>query len=291
MKGILLAGGTGSRLWPVTQAASKQLLPVYDKPMVYYPLATLLLAGLREVLVVTTPSDGPAFRRLLGDGSRYGCAFSYAAQPEPGGLAEAFLIGRDFVGDDAVALVLGDNLFHGPGFGDQLKRHTDPDGGTVFAYHVADPQRYGVVEFDGAGRVVSLEEKPQRPRSSWAVVGLYFYDNSVLDRAAALPRSPRGELEITDVNASYLREGRLQVSRVPRGTAWLDTGTPRSLLEAAQYVQVVEDRTGWKIGAIEEVAWREGFIDDEQLAALAAPLAASGYGRYLLSLLDEGEGV
>jgi glucose-1-phosphate thymidylyltransferase len=286
VKGIVLAGGSGTRLYPITQAVSKQLMPVYDKPMVYYPLSTLMLAGLREVLVITTPQDSEQFRRLLGDGSRYGCRFEYATQAEPNGLAEAFLIGREFVGDDDVALVLGDNIFYGPGFGEQLKAHTRPVGGTVFAYHVADPQRYGVVEFDAQGRALSIEEKPARPRSSYAVVGLYFYDNAVLDIAAGLRPSARGELEITDVNREYLAQGRLDVSVMPRGTAWLDTGTVESLMQAATFVQVIEDRQGWKIGAIEEVAWREGFIDDEGLRTMAEPLRKSGYGRYLLSLLD-----
>jgi glucose-1-phosphate thymidylyltransferase len=286
VKGIVLAGGSGTRLYPITKVISKQIMPVYDKPMIYYPLSTLLLAGLREILVITTPEDCDQFRRLLGDGSAYGCRFEYATQAEPNGLAEAFLIGRDFVGDDDVALVLGDNIFYGPGFGEQLRRHTRPAGGTVFAYHVADPQRYGVVEFDAQGRALSIEEKPADPRSSYAVVGLYFYDNAVLDIAAGLQPSERGELEITDVNREYLAQGRLDVSVMPRGTAWLDTGTVESLMQAATFVQVIEERQGWKIGAIEEVAWREGFIDDDGLRALAEPLRRSGYGRYLLSLLD-----
>ena len=286
MKGIVLAGGSGTRLYPITQAVSKQLMPVYDKPMIYYPLSTLMLAGIREVLVITTPQDADQFRRLLGDGTRFGCRFGYAVQAAPNGLAEAFVIGREFVGTDDVALVLGDNIFYGQGFGDQLKRHTRPDGGTIFAYHVTDPQRYGVVEFDDTGRVLSIEEKPERPRSSYAVVGLYFYDNDVLDIAAGLRPSPRGELEITDVNREYLARGRLDVSVMPRGTAWLDTGTVNSLMQAATFVQVIEERQGWKIGAVEEVAWREGFIGDDELRRLAEPLRKSGYGRYLLSLLD-----
>ncbi len=285
MKGIVLAGGTGTRLHPITQGISKQIMPVYDKPMIYYPLSTLMLAGLREILVITTPQDRGQFQRLLGDGSRLGCSFSYATQAEPNGLAEAFLIGRDFVGNDDVALVLGDNIFYGPGFGEQLKGRTKPHGGTVFAYHVADPQRYGVVEFDADGRALSIEEKPARPKSSYAVVGLYFYDNQVLDIAADLRPSARGELEITDVNREYLARGLLDVSVMPRGTAWLDTGTVESLMQAATFVQVIEARQGWKIGAIEEVAWREGFISEDELRALAEPLRKSGYGQYLLSLL------
>jgi glucose-1-phosphate thymidylyltransferase len=285
VKGIVLAGGAGTRLHPITLGISKQLMPVYDKPMIYYPLSTLMLAGIRDILVITTPQDQPQFMRLLGDGSRLGCAFRYAVQPEPNGLAEAFLIGRDFVGGDDVALVLGDNIFYGPGFGEQLKVHTRPRGGVVFAYHVADPERYGVVEFDDSGRVLSIEEKPAHPRSNHAVVGLYFYDSQVLDVAANLRPSARGELEITDVNRAYLQRGQLRVSRMPRGTAWLDTGTVTSLMQAATFVQVIEERQGLKIAALEEVAWREGFIGDDELAALAAPLGKSGYGQYLLSLL------
>ena len=286
MKGIVLAGGTGTRLYPITQGVSKQLLPVYDKPMIYYPLSTLMLAGIREILIITTPHEQEQFVRLLGDGSQYGCAFSYAVQPAPNGLAEAFILGRHFVGGDKVALVLGDNIFYGPGFGTQLEGFSDVDGGAIFAYHVADPQRYGVVEFDAARRAVSLEEKPAHPRSNYAVVGLYFYDNDVLDIAAATTPSARGELEITAVNNTYLAAGRLQVAVMARGTAWLDTGTFASLQQAGQYVQVVEERQGLKIGCLEEVAWREGFIDDDALAALAAPLARSGYGEYLAGLLE-----
>ena len=288
MKGIVLAGGTGSRLFPVTLGVSKQLLPVYDKPMVHYPLSTLLLAGIRDVLVVTTPADREQFVRLLGDGSRYGCAFSYAVQHAPNGLAEAFLLGREFVGGDSVALVLGDNIFYGPGLGQQLRRHTDPAGGSIFAYHVADPQRYGVVELDAARRPVALQEKPDRPRSSYAVVGLYFYANDVLEIAAGLRPSARGELEITAVNQAYLAQGRLQVAVMDRGTAWLDTGTFDSLMQAGQFVQIVEQRQGLKIGCLEEVAWREGYVDDDALARLAEPLRASGYGDYLLGLLTRG---
>ena len=286
MKGIVLAGGTGSRLFPLTRSVSKQLLPVYDKPMVHYPLSTLMLAGIREVLLITTPQDQEQFVRLLGDGSQYGCAFSYAVQAEPNGLAEAFLIGRDFVGGDSVSLVLGDNIFYGPGFGAQLHRWTDPAGGAIFAYHVADPQRYGVVEFDDRMRAVSVEEKPTRPRSSYAVVGLYFYANDVLEVARSVRPSARGELEITAVNNAYLAQGRLEVAVMDRGTAWLDTGTFASLMQAGQFVQVLEERQGLKIGCLEEVAWREGWVDDEGLARLAAPLRASGYGDYLLGLLD-----
>ncbi len=286
MKGIVLAGGSGTRLYPMTQAVSKQLLPVYDKPMVHYPLSTLLLTGIRDVLLITTAQDQEQYVRLLGDGSRYGCAFSYAVQPEPNGLAEAFLLGADFVGDDSVSLVLGDNIFYGPGFGEQLRRYRDIDGGAIFAYHVADPERYGVVEFDAQRRAVSLEEKPARPRSNYAVVGLYFYDNDVLEIARGVRPSARGELEITAVNNAYLTQGRLQVAVMDRGTAWLDTGTAASLMQAGLFVQVIEQRQGLKIGCLEEVAWREGFIDDDALAELAGPLRSSGFGDYLLGLLD-----
>jgi len=286
VKGIVLAGGSGTRLFPMTRAVSKQLLPVYDKPMIHYPLSTLVLAGIRDILVITTPQDQQQFVRLLGDGSQYGCAFSYAVQPEPNGLAEAFRLGADFIGPDPVALVLGDNIFYGPGFGEQLRRYRDVDGGAIFGYHVADPERYGVVEFDAAGRAVSLQEKPAVPRSSYAVVGLYFYDNDVVEIARGLSPSARGELEITDVNRTYLEQGRLQVALMDRGTAWLDTGTATSLMQAGQFVQVIEERQGLKIGCLEEVAWREGLIDDEALRALAGPLLPSGYGSYLLRLLE-----
>jgi glucose-1-phosphate thymidylyltransferase len=286
MKGIVLAGGSGTRLYPLTQAVSKQLLPVYDKPMISYPLSTLMLAGIRDILLITTPHDQEQFVRLLGDGSQYGCAFSYAVQPEPNGLAEAFLLGRDFVGTDKVSLVLGDNIFYGHEFGRQLKTLRDVDGGAVFAYHVADPERYGVVEFDADHRAVSVEEKPVVPRSSYAVVGLYFYDNDVLDIAAGIEPSARGELEITTVNNVYLSQGRLQVAVMDRGTAWLDTGTFASLMQAGQFVQVIEERQALKIGCLEEVAWREGFVDDSGLERLAAPLVKSGYGSYLLGLLE-----
>lgn len=285
MKGIVLAGGTGSRLWPITKAVSKQLLPVYDKPMIHYPLSTLMMAGIREIAIITTPQDQEAFVRLLGDGSALGCSFSYLVQDAPNGLAEAFLLGRDFVGADRVALVLGDNIFYGPGFGKQLKRWTSVDGGAVFAYHVANPSEYGVVEFGPDGRALSIEEKPTSPRSRYAVVGLYFYDNGVLDIAAAVTPSARGELEITAVNNAYLDQGRLEVAVMDRGTAWLDTGTAGSLMQAGHFVQVVEERQGLKIGCLEEIAWREGYIDTEQLQALAQPLLKSGYGEYLLSLL------
>lgn len=285
MKGIVLAGGTGSRLWPITKAVSKQLLPVYDKPMIHYPLSTLMMAGIREIAIITTPHDQEAFVRLLGDGSALGCSFSYLVQDAPNGLAEAFLLGRDFVGADRVALVLGDNIFYGPGFGKQLKRWTSVDGGAVFAYHVANPSEYGVVEFGPDGRALSIEEKPTSPRSRYAVVGLYFYDNGVLDIAAAVTPSARGELEITAVNNAYLDQGRLEVAVMDRGTAWLDTGTAGSLMQAGHFVQVVEERQGLKIGCLEEIAWREGYIDTEQLQTLAQPLLKSGYGEYLLSLL------
>ncbi len=287
MKGIVLAGGSGTRLYPATQAVSKQLLPVYDKPMIHYPLSTLMLAGIQDILIITTPHDQEQFVRLLGDGSQYGCSFSYTVQPEPNGLAEAFLLGRGFVGSDSVSLVLGDNIFYGHGFGDQLKRWTDLDGAAIFAYHVADPERYGVVEFDDQRRAVSLEEKPERPKSDYAVVGLYFYDNDVLDIAAGIAPSARGELEITTVNNVYLEQGRLQVEVMDRGTAWLDTGTFASLMQAGQFVQVIEERQALKIGCLEEVAWREGFVDDEGLERLAAPLVKSGYGSYLMGLLDQ----
>lgn len=290
MRGIILAGGTGSRLWPITQAVSKQLMPVYDKPMVYYPLSTLMLAGIREVLVITTPDDAAAFRGLLGDGSRLGMRLEYAVQPRPEGLAQAFVIGRDFVGDQPVALILGDNLFHGAGLGTNLQTWTAPRGGHVFAYRVARPQAYGVVEFDVEGQVLSIEEKPRHPRSDFAVPGLYFYDNSVLDIAAGVRPSARGELEITAVNEEYRRQGRLTASVLDRGTAWLDTGTFDDLVAASEYVRVVEARQGHKIGCIEEVAWRMGWIDDDHLLCLAEPLRKSGYGEYLARLATERRG-
>ena len=285
MRGIILAGGTGSRLFPITQAVSKQLMPVYDKPMIYYPLSTLMMAGIREVLVITTPGDQAAFEHLLGDGSRLGMRIEYAAQPRPEGLAQAFLIGADFIGDQSVALVLGDNIFYGAGLGTALARLPEPDGGRVFAYHVANPAEYGVVEFDADGTVLSIEEKPSRPKSSFAVPGLYFYAADVVDVARSITPSARGELEITAVNEHYLRQGRLTVTALDRGTAWLDTGTFASLRQATEFVSVVEERQGLRIGCIEEVAWRNGWLDDDGLSRAAAPLAKSGYGDYLLGLL------
>jgi glucose-1-phosphate thymidylyltransferase len=287
LKGIILAGGSGTRLHPITLGISKQLTPVYNKPMIYYPLSTLLWAGIREILIISTPHDLPLFERLLGDGSRLGCSFTYAEQPEPNGLAQAFVIGKDFIGDDKVALILGDNIFYGTGLAEQLYANRDPDGGIIYAYHVSDPERYGVVEFDRERRVISIEEKPERPKSNYAVPGLYFYDNDVVGIAEALEPSPRGEYEITDVNKEYLRRGKLTVSILDRGTAWLDTGTFASLNQAAQFVEVIEQRQGLNIGCIEEVAWVRGFIDDAQLAALAQPLLKSGYGHYLLNLIEQ----
>jgi len=288
MKGIILAGGAGTRLHPITRAISKQLMPVYDKPMVYYPLATLMLAGIREVLIITTPEDRGQFEKLLGDGSSWGISLTYATQPSPDGLAQAFIIGADFIGRDAVALVLGDNIFYGTGLGASLRRHTDLSGGHVYAYHVSEPAAYGVVEFDEDGTVLSIEEKPAKPKSSYAIPGLYFYDNDVLEIAANLAPSPRGELEITGINEAYLKRGNLTVTVLPRGTAWFDTGTFQGLLEASQFVHVVEARQGHKIGCVEEISWRNGWLTNAQFAALADPLVKSGYGVYMHSVLAEG---
>ncbi|PVW06094.1 glucose-1-phosphate thymidylyltransferase [Microbacterium sp. Gd 4-13] len=289
MKGIILAGGSGTRLHPITLGVSKQLIPVYDKPMVYYPLSTLMLAGIDDVLVITTPHDAPHFEALLGDGSQFGISITFARQPSPDGLAQAFTIGEKHIGADKVALVLGDNLLYGPGLGSQLKRYTDVDGGAVFAYWVAEPSAYGVVEFDEAGRAVSLEEKPSRPKSNYAVPGLYFYDNDVVEIAKELRPSARGEYEITDINKAYLEAGKLQVEVLPRGTAWLDTGTFDQMLDAGEYVRTIERRTGMRIGVPEEVAWRQGFLQDADLEARAHALAKSGYGLYLRDLIERGK--
>ncbi len=287
MKGIILAGGSGTRLHPLTLAVSKQLMPVYDKPMIYYPLSVLMMAGINEVLIISTPHDLPSFQKLLGDGKSLGCKFSYAEQKIPNGLAQAFVIGEKFIGKDPAALILGDNIFYGSGLGRLLKQHQNPQGGVVFAYHVSDPERYGVVEFDKTGKAISIEEKPKEPKSHYAVPGLYFYDNSVVEVAKNLKPSARGEYEITDVNKEYLKKGKLKVGILDRGTAWLDTGTFSSLMQASQFVQVIEERQDLKIGCIEEVAFRMGFINKSQLKKIAEPLMKSGYGNYLVKLTEE----
>ncbi len=286
MKGIILAGGSGTRLHPITLAMSKQLMPIYDKPMIYYPLSTLMAANIREILIISTPQDLPHFKRLLGDGTQLGCRFEYVEQLIPNGLAQAFVLGADFIGKEKVALVLGDNIFYGVGFGKHLLEHSNPDGGVIFAYHVSDPERYGVVEFDSEMNAISIEEKPQNPKSNYAVPGLYFYDNSVVEVARNIKPSKRGEYEITDVNKYYLEHKKLKVCKLDRGTAWLDTGTFKSLIDATQFMQVVEDRQGLKVGCIEEVAFNMGFIDKEQLIKIAQPLLKSGYGQYLMNLVQ-----
>ncbi len=287
MKGIILAGGSGTRLHPLTLAVSKQLMPIYDKPMIYYPLSTLMWSGIRDILIISTPNDLPLFKGLLGDGKKFGCNFQYEVQEAPNGLAEAFIIGEEFIGGDKVALILGDNIFYGTGLEKLLQANNNPDGGVIYAYHVYDPERYGVVEFDSVGDVISIEEKPEEPKSNYAVPGIYFYDNDVIDIAKRIKPSHRGELEITDINKEYLRRRKLKVSVLDKGTAWLDTGTFKSLMQASQFVQVIEERQGLKIGAIEEVAYRMGYIDEVQLNELVQPLIKSGYGKHLLSILDK----
>jgi glucose-1-phosphate thymidylyltransferase len=289
VKGIILAGGSGTRLYPLTKAVSKQLIPIYDKPMIYYPLSTLMMAGIKDILIITTLEDQAKFQQLLGDGSQLGCKFSYAPQPKPEGLAQAFIIGEKFIGSDNVALALGDNIFYGQGFGNSLKNCASPDGGIVFAYQVSNPESYGVVEFDADNRAISIEEKPNKPKSNYAVVGLYFYDNGVIEIAKNVKPSKRGELEITSVNEEYLRRGKLKVQTMGRGSAWLDTGTFESMSNASQFVEVIEKRTGFKIGCIEETAYRQGFINSKQLLGLVEPLKKSGYGQYLITILDDGK--
>jgi glucose-1-phosphate thymidylyltransferase len=288
MKGIILAGGSGTRLYPITYAISKQIMPVYDKPMIYYPLSTLMLAGIKDILIISTPHDLPQFEKLFGNGHHLGLNFSYKVQEQPNGLAQAFVLGEEFIGDDSCALVLGDNIFYGMGLGNTLEKNSNPNGGIVYAYQVSDPERYGVVEFDSNKKVISIEEKPENPKSKFAVPGLYFYDNDVVEIAKNIKPSPRGEYEITDVNLEYLRRGKLSVSVLDRGTAWLDTGTFDSLMQASQFIQVIEQRQGIKVACIEEIAWRKGFISKEQLIELAKPLLKSGYGTYIMGLIDSG---